>query len=177
MRAFRPSDRARRLVASWALAAFLAAGTGCLADRIRTAPAGDPSLAGAATVRVAVAPGSPSPELATRMLARLETNLAARGYSVVAGEAAADARVELSIRKQRVKRKTYSADTDANGERLVERTEAVVVLRATGEDRHELFRCEARGRLPEPPLAALEREEDLVGKLVERAVARIAQRR
>lgn len=93
------------------------------------------------------------------------------------GDAAGHVVLELAVVEQPVTRRTYTADTDANGTRLEERTEAIVVLRALGADgRTEIWRCTARSLLPKPDAPFGPTGDEVFEGLLERALERIPKR-
>lgn len=166
------------LVASLLAVALLSILNACIADRIRVVATEGIPLAGASTVYVSLAkaldgsrPTTP-PTPGDALLIEARSRLVEKGYAIGASAVSSDAALELEVRTERVSRRTYSADTDANGIRLVERTEAIVSLRVV-ERGLPVWRCEARGRLPEPELAALESTGDLLAKLLDRALAKV----
>lgn len=156
---------------------------GCVANQIRVDARNPKALGDTASFSVSLAPTTEgatpatSEALATALLDRVEETLAAKGYEVE-WLTESDLLLELSLRKERVSRKTYSSDPDASGARMVERTEAILTLRAVDHRRGvEIWRCDARGLLPEPDLAFVESETDLWNRLLERALAEVPSRR
>lgn len=156
---------------------------GCIANPIRV-DARDPAvLDDTSRFFVSLAPttagAAPTTDEATTasLLDRAEDALVRKGYAIE-GPETSDLMLELSLRKERVSRKTYSSDPDASGVRMVERTEAILTLRAIDPRRGvEIWRCDARGRLPEPELAFVESESELWHTLLERALDEVPARR
>ncbi|MEZ4331593.1 MAG: hypothetical protein R3F35_07550 [Myxococcota bacterium] len=185
----RPARRGRRPAggrSSWILAGPLGLGAlalACIANPIRV-DARDPKvLAATGRFSVSLAPTaegtmkSADEATTTRLLDRLEDALASKGYSLEP-PAQSELALELGLHKERVSRKTYSSDPDASGVRMVERTEAILTLRAVDHRRGiEIWRCDARGRLPEPELAFVESEQTVWNALLERALEAIPSRR
>jgi hypothetical protein len=163
------------------LAALAIGASACIANRIRV-EAADAAIVGASsTLHVSLGKATPGAlsvpaTLSSALLTKAESALRAKGYAI---RTARDSElvVELAVRKERVSRRTYTADSDANGSRMVERTEAVLSLRAVETaDGSEVWRCDARGRLPEPELARLQSDEALFDELLARALEKIPAR-
>lgn len=181
----RPHRRPPRLVGCLCLCALslCALSLGCIANPIRV-DARDPAvLDDTSRFFVSLAPTTagtaPTTDEATTasLLDRAEDALVRKGYAIE-GPETSDLMLELSLRKERVSRKTYSSDPDASGVRMVERTEAILTLRAIDPRRGvEIWRCDARGRLPEPELAFVESESELWHTLLERALDEVPARR
>ena len=155
---------------------------GCIANPIRV-DARDPKvLTDTTRFSVSLAPTaegtmkSADEATTTRLLDRLEDALASKGYSLEP-PAQSELSLELGLHKERVSRKTYSSDPDASGVRMVDRTEAILTLRAVDHRRGvEIWRCDARGRLPEPELAFVESEQTVWTTLLERALEEVPSR-
>lgn len=178
----RGSRRSRRRGVLAGLLVLIAISPGCIANRIRV-DARDPKVLGeTARFSLSLAPTADGTAKAadeattTRLLDRLEDALASKGYALEP-PAESELSLELALRKERVSRKTYSSDPDASGARMVERTEAILTLRAVDHRRGvEIWRCDARGRLPEPELAFVESEQTVWTTLLERALEEVPSR-
>lgn len=164
---------------------------GCASGPV-TIDAGDAApLSRSATIHVALAPRPESeqptadgaieaaldPELASALRAQTERALEARGYAI--GSATdSDLVVELAPREQRTARRTWSSDPDASAARLVQRSEAVLGIRALSRSEGvEIWRCEARAKLPESARSPGARATELWSRVLSRALEPVPERR
>ncbi|MBY0400585.1 hypothetical protein K2X89_09840 [Myxococcota bacterium] len=181
-------NRSRRLGTSAARALVglalvgLVISFGCTGPRIRVASTDDSALRSRPGFEVTLTPAAASGRSALSesavesLLERTREALRARGYPIDEDAPEADAFM-LDLREELVERRTYTADTDANGTRLVKRPEAVVTLRALAADgKQELWRCEARGLVTRSDGRPGAGSEALYERLLERALARIPAR-
>lgn len=174
---------ARKAFASIGLVAALAASlAGCISPRIQVASSDAAALRSAPALEVVLVPLKKGEEAAldetatAALVERARESLRAKGYPDD-GSDGDPIPLELAVREELVSKRTYTADTDANGARLVKRTEAIVALRAVGPDgKTELWRCEARGLLPKRDAPFGPSEEEIFERLLERALARIPAR-
>ncbi|MFO0688061.1 MAG: hypothetical protein U0900_05095 [Myxococcota bacterium] len=174
--------------------AWVAVASACVNPRIHVAASNPGALRDATAIEVRLAPTRPAtgpmiaPATTAALLERVREGLRAGAHPVVdgsgnggradaTGAGAGPVTLELVLLEQSVARRTYTADTDANGARTEERTEAIVVLRALGADgRSELWRCTASSLLPKPNVPFAPSEIEVLERLVDGALARIPKR-
>lgn len=176
----------RKAIAGLVLAAALALSLpGCTGPRIRITSSDAAVLRAAPALEVVLVPAKKGEraalsEAATAALVeRARESLRAKGHptEVTASAEGDPLPLELALLEEQVSRRTYTADTDANGVRLVKRTEAIVALRALAADGETvLWHCEARGLLTEPGRPFGPTEAELFERLLDRALARIPAR-
>lgn len=155
----------------------LMATTACISNRITVAASDGDAVSRASALRVALhedAATSVSPALR----AQAEDALRAKGYSVAAvGSEDGDLVLEISARTEPVTRRTWSSDPDASALVLVERTDAVLSLRARNNEDAEVWSCDARAPLPESGRPFAPDMDELWTDLLERALAKLPARR
>lgn len=117
------------------------------------------------------------PALESTLRIRAEEALRAKGYAIGSADES-DLILELAPRNESVARRTWSSDPDASGARIVQRSEAVLVLRARSRgDSAEHWTCEARARLPESELVFGTSEEGVWSRVLAGALERVPDRR
>lgn len=125
-------------------------------------------------IRIVPAPDAAEEALAAdaRLRAQAETFLERRG-GTTADSIRSAARLEIDRRVERVRKRSWSSDPDASGVRLVERDEAVVVLRLLrAESGAEAWRAEARTVVGNPPNDS-EIDSQTFPRLLEAALERL----
>lgn len=172
-----------RALAGISLALLAASSTACISNRITVDASDGDLVARASALHVTLgedataAAASPTPSLATGLRTRAENALRAKGYSVAA-PADSDLILEITHRTEPVTRRTWSSDPDASSPKLVERTDAVLALRARGRsDDAEIWFCDARAPLPEYERAFAPNMDELWTELLEHALAKVPARR
>lgn len=164
---------------------------GCVSSPVTVDASDAASLARSTTIHVALAPrpesAAPNPDgtveaavapaLESALLAQAEQALEARGYAI--GSAAdSDLVLELAPREQTTVRRTWSSDPDATASQRVKKTEAVVEIRArSASEGLELWRCEARSRLPGSARSPGARATEVWSRILSRALEPIPDRR
>ncbi len=194
------SLRVARIRTALALAVVVPLFAACISNRVTVDASDATVLAQAATVYVSLAGVSATeaesgtaseteadalapargpaidPALESALRARAEQALRAKGYAI--GTAAeSDLILELAPRHESVMRRTWSSDPDASGARVVQKSEAVLVLRALrGSEDTELWRGEARARLPDSALVFGTNAEAVWSQVLDRALERVPDR-
>ena len=172
-----------RALAIISLALLAASTSACISNRITVDASDGDVVARASALHVTLredetaATISPTPSLATELRTQAENALRAKGYSVAASNDS-DLILEIAHRTEPVKRRTWSSDPDASSPKLVERTDAVLTLRARGRsDDAEVWSCDARAPLPESGQAFAPSMDELWTELLEHALAKVPARR
>lgn len=116
------------------------------------------------------------PVIESALLAHAENTLRAKGYAI--GSAAeSDLILELTPRQESVSRRTWSSDPDASGARIVQKSEAVLSLRARPDgESAEIWAGEARARLPESELVFGTSTEEVWIQVLAKALERVPER-
>ena len=152
----------------------------CLSGQIIVDASDGAALAGVSALRVSFSgtaasaeTPSPSPTSMTALQARAESDLRAKGYSIATDD---DVPIlEIALHTEQVERRTWTSDPDASASKLVERTEAVVSLRAR-DGNGELWFCDAHAVLPKPGMPFAPKLDDVWAQLLERALAKVPVR-
>ncbi len=172
-----------RALATISLALLAASTSACISNRITVDASDGEVVARASALHVTLredateAAQSPTPSVASALRSRAEEALREKGYSITAA-ADADLILEITHRTEPVTRRTWSSDPDASAPRLVERTDAVLALRARGRsDDAEVWFCDARAPLPESGRAFAPSMDELWAELLEHALAKVPARR
>lgn len=194
------SLRVQRIRTALALAVVVPLFAACISDRVTVDASDADVLTQAATLHVRLAsvsatemeggtetvasadvltpaPGQAvDPAIESALLARTEEGLRAKGYAI--GSAAeSDLILELVPRHETVSRRTWSSDPDASGARIVQKSEAVLWLRARGPgESAELWIGEARARLPESELVFGTSAEEVWSQVLAKALERVPDR-
>ena len=172
----------RSVLAFVALAALL---TACISNKVSVDASDGHELMRAATLHVSLAGDAKaetgtaaiSPVAQAELRARTENALRAKGYAI-GSVSESDLILELTPRTESAPRRTWSSDPDASGVRIVRKPEAVLSLRARSRGASaEVWRCEARARLPEPGRRSTTNVDEVWSQLLAKALEQVPDRR
>lgn len=182
-----PSQRIANLIAG--IATFILAA--CVTSPVSVDAGDATSLSRSATIHVALAPRPEAAAATTEgeidraldaaqesaLRENAERALEAKGFAI--GPASdSDLVFELAPRHRQTARRTWSSDPDASAVQVVKKSEAVLGIRArTQSEGVEVWRCDARARLPESNRGLGESADEVWARVLSRALAPIPEQR